>query len=87
MYKLYILLCCDLSFYAGHTLNLKQRLKQHNNGEVKATKNKRPLKLIFYENFKTKREAMNREQQIKGWSRIKKINLIKFGHPTKTNIK
>ena len=87
MFKVYILLCHDLSFYTGHTSNLKQRLKQHHNGDVKTTKNKKPLKLVYYEIYDAKKEAMARETQIKNWSKQKKINLIKYGHPTKINKK
>ncbi|MCK4554455.1 GIY-YIG nuclease family protein [Candidatus Parcubacteria bacterium] len=83
MYKVYILLCNDNSFYTGHTNNLKLRYKQHCWGEVNSTKNKRPLKLVYYEIYNTKEEAMMREKQLKGWTRQKKINLIKFGHPIK----
>lgn len=87
MYKIYILLCFNNSFYTGHTSNLKLRSAQHNQGLVKATKNLRPLKLVYYESFATKAEAMKREKQLKSWSRQKKINLIKYGHPTKINKK
>jgi predicted GIY-YIG superfamily endonuclease len=83
MFKVYFLLCSNNSFYSGHTNNLKQRYKQHCFGEVKSTINKRPLKLVYYENHETKEQAMKREKQLKGWSKIKKINLIKYGHPTK----
>ncbi|OGF25619.1 hypothetical protein A2303_01000 [Candidatus Falkowbacteria bacterium RIFOXYB2_FULL_47_14] len=83
MYYAYILCCSDNSFYTGHSKALKQRHKQHCRGEVQATKNKRPVKLIYYEKFPAKQEAMSREKQIKGWSRIKKYNLVKYGHPTK----
>jgi putative endonuclease len=83
MYKVYILLCNNLSFYTGHSSRLIQRLKQHNRGEVRVTKNRRPLKLVYYESCKTKEQAMTREKQIKTWSKQKKINLIKYGHPTK----
>ena len=76
MYKVYILLCQNLSFYTGYTFCLKQRIKQHNIGEVKATRKIRPLKLVHHESFSTKQEAMVRERQIKGWSRAKKEALI-----------
>jgi len=83
MYKVYILLCGNKSFYVGHAQNLNKRYKEHCDGLVKYTKNKKPLKLIYYKSYKTKAEAMKREKQIKGWTRQKKINLIKYGHPTK----
>jgi putative endonuclease len=81
MYKVYILLCFDRSFYVGHTADLKIRLKDHNGGSVRYTSTKRPLKLVYFEVANTKAEAMKREKQIKGWVRSKKINLIKHDHP------
>jgi putative endonuclease len=86
MYKVYILLCHDNSFYVGYTDNIKRRVVQHNNktGSFYLS-SKLPVKLVWLESYNTKEEAMNRELQLKGWTRKKKINLIKFGHPTKIN--
>ena len=82
MYKVYILLCNDLSFYVGYTGNLKNRLTEHNNKQgSKYLFSKLPVKLVYYENYEIKEEAINREKQLKGWSRIKKINLVKYGYP------
>jgi len=82
MHKVYILLCNDLSFYVGYADNLKNRLADHNNKQgSKYLFSKLPVKLVHYENYKTKEEAIKRERQLKGWSRIKKINLIKYGQP------
>ncbi len=83
MFFVYILLLNNNKFYTGLTQDLKRRLRQHELGEVKFTKQCRPIKLVRYEKFKNKPDAAEREQQIKNWSRIKKINLIKYGHPTK----
>jgi len=81
MHKVYILLCCDNSFYIGFTINLTKRLKNHNNKQGSFyLRSKLPVKLVYYETCPTKEEAIKREKQIKGWSRIKKINLIKYGH-------
>ncbi|MDA3840597.1 MAG: GIY-YIG nuclease family protein [Patescibacteria group bacterium] len=78
----YILLCSDNSFYVGHTSDLKERIKNHTAGTASIhTKNRRPIKLVYYEKFSSKIESIEREKQLKGWSRTKKINLIKFGHP------
>ncbi len=78
----YILLCSDNSFYVGHTSNLQERVKNHQNGAASIyTKKRRPVKLVYFEKFDSKENAINREKQLKGWSKIKKINLIKFGHP------
>lgn len=73
----YILLLKNLSFYTGHTNNIKVRLNQHHKGFVKFTKNHRPLKLVYFEKCLTKNSALAREKQTKGWSKIKKIKLIK----------
>ncbi len=84
MFKVYILLCSDNSFYIGYTTNLKKRLKDHNNRQGSFyLKSKLPAKLVYYEIYNAKEEAIKRERQLKSWSRQKKINLIKYGHPTK----
>jgi putative endonuclease len=84
MYYVYILLCKDNSFYIGYTDNLKKRILDHNNRQGSLyVKNKLPAKPVRFEEYKTKVEATRRERQLKGWTRIKKINLIKYGHPTK----
>lgn len=62
--------------YKGYTDNLERRLKEHNNGYVRATRNKRPLELIYYEAYRNKTDAMNREKYFKtGWGRdyLKKV--------------
>ncbi|MBN2015468.1 GIY-YIG nuclease family protein [Candidatus Dojkabacteria bacterium] len=77
MYYIYILLCSDNSIYTGFTTNLKQRVKDHNEGKgSKYVRSKLPAKLIYSEEFKTKSEALKREGQIKGWSRSKKIRVL-----------
>lgn len=80
MYYVYILFLVDSFFYIGFSKNLKQRLRQNQNGEVGFTSSKQPVKLVYYEKYNTKQEAIKREKQIKDWSRQKKINLIKNGH-------
>ncbi len=79
MYYLYILLCADNIFYVGFTNDLKRRLSNHNSGHgSKFVSARLPVKLVYYEIYPTKKEAVKREKQIKNWSRIKKINLIKL---------
>ena len=66
MHKLYIIQSLeDSSYYIGQTDNLDDRLKRHNQGRSKATKNKRPWKLVYTEEFETRSEAMKREYEIK----------------------
>ncbi len=55
----------DKKFYIGFTSNLKDRVKVHSAGGVSATKNRRPCKLIFYEGFLAKQDAMRRERYFK----------------------
>ncbi|MBU4421954.1 GIY-YIG nuclease family protein [Patescibacteria group bacterium] len=51
----------DRKFYTGFTTNLKERLQAHARGEVKSTKNRRPVKLIHYEYFVNEQDARARE--------------------------
>jgi putative endonuclease len=60
----------DAKMYTGCTNNLKARVAKHNTGQVASTKNRRPLKIIFYEAFMDKSDAFKREQWLKtGWGR------------------
>jgi len=59
VYYVYILLSeKDYKRYIGFTENLQRRLSEHNSGFVRSTKTRRPLKLIHYEEYETKEEAM-----------------------------
>lgn len=75
----YILKCADQTLYVGSTNNLEKRLKQHNESKWGAhyTKIRRPVKLVYLEEFKTLSESRKRELEIKSWSRTKKLELIK----------
>ena len=65
MYYIYILQNKDKKLYIGFTTNLKSRLQKHNSGSVKSTKPYRPWKLIFYEAYVSKKDAMRREEYLK----------------------
>ncbi|MEP7163915.1 MAG: GIY-YIG nuclease family protein [Ferruginibacter sp.] len=77
-YFVYILKCCDDSYYTGVTNNLEKRLAEHNNGDSNTsyTFKRRPVKLIFSQQFHDIQQAIALEKQIKGWSRKKKEALI-----------
>lgn len=79
IYYVYILLCSDSSYYTGATDDLEKRVCEHDMGiNPKCyTFSKRPLKLVFQETFNDPVTAIERERQIKGWSRKKKEALIK----------
>ncbi len=77
-YYVYILLCSDNSYYVGITNNVERRLVEHETGESRTsyTFKRRPLKLVFCENFPDVNQAIAFEKQIKGWRRAKKQALI-----------
>jgi tRNA/rRNA methyltransferase len=73
----YILRCADGTYYTGHTDDLETRVDQHQTGVVKGyTADKRPVELMWSEQFETRAEALACELQVKGWSRRKKEALI-----------
>jgi len=55
----------DKGWYTGYTKNLKKRFKEHNDGKVFSTKNRRPLKIIYYEVCHNKEDAKAREKYLK----------------------
>ena len=73
----YIVKCSDGSLYTGWTNNLEKRIKDHNAGRgAKYTKARRPVVLVYKEEFQTKQEAMKREWEIKRLSRKEKLSMI-----------
>jgi len=65
MFYVYILLCADHKFYIGFTEDLKARIKRHNNGNIQSTKPRLPVKLVFYEAYINKYDALRREKYFK----------------------
>ncbi len=66
MYYVYILRSNkDNKFYTGYTNNLKLRFELHQKGRVESTKNRRPLKLIYYEACLNQQDATHREKYLK----------------------
>jgi len=77
MHYTYILQCSNGTLYTGYTLDLKKRVSAHNSGKgSKYTRGRLPVTLVYYEEFETKKEALQREHQIKKLDRIEKIKLI-----------
>ncbi len=75
---MYILECCDGSYYTGSTRDIDRRLWQHQHGEgARHTKRRLPVTLIYFEEFDRIDVAFYREKQIQRWSRKKKEALIK----------
>lgn len=55
----------DNKFYVGFTTDLINRLKEHEKGLVKSTRNRRPLKLIYWEGCLNQSDATRREKYLK----------------------
>lgn len=75
----YMLECRDGVLYTGWTTDLKARLLAHNGEKgagAKCTRARRPVRLVYYEVFDTKSEALCREIAIKKLTRAKKLELI-----------
>ena len=73
----YMLRCSDGSYYLGQTDMLERRMAQHEAGEIEGyTQTRRPVELVWSQEFASRDEAIAAEQQIKGWSRNKKEALI-----------
>ena len=79
MFYFYILRCIDNSLYCGQTNNLERRINEHNfdkNKSAKYLRAKKPVSLVYSENYPDIKTAMNREMQIKRWTKTKKEALV-----------
>jgi putative endonuclease len=65
MFYVYVLWCADRMFYIGFSSDLKERIQRHKNGEVTATRPRLPIRLIFYECYLDKYDALRREKYLK----------------------
>ncbi len=73
----YLLLCADGSLYCGWTNNLDGRVKAHNAGKGgKYTRSRLPVRLVWWEEYETKEEAMSREFHVKKLGRREKLKLV-----------
>lgn len=79
-YFVYILKCNDDTLYTGITNDLEKRVIAHNTSKTgaKYTKARRPVTLQYFEEYKTKSEALKREIQIKKFTRAQKMHLIAY---------
>jgi tRNA/rRNA methyltransferase len=74
----YILRCSDGNYYTGHTDDLDRRIAEHHGGFFRNcyTHDRRPLEVVWVDEYQTRYEALENERRIKGWSRAKKEALI-----------
>jgi predicted GIY-YIG superfamily endonuclease len=79
-FYVYILQCCDGSFYTGHTDNLEKRIAEHQAGSYEGyTASRLPIKLVFVETCSSRAEALEAERKIKTWNKKKKEVLANKG--------
>ena len=72
----YLARCADGSLYAGSCIDIKAREATHNEGKgAKYTRSRRPVKIIYYEEYPTLVDARRREAQVKTWRKLQKENL------------
>lgn len=73
----YMVRCKDGTLYTGWTNNIERRMEAHNSGTgAKYTKSRRPVKLVYCEEFPTKEEAMKREYAIKHMEKKEKEKMV-----------
>ncbi len=79
-FYVYILECADGSLYTGYTNDLEKRLAVHNSGKgAKCLRGRKPVKLVWSKEYRSKNEALKEEVRIKALTRIKKQELIRKG--------
>jgi putative endonuclease len=77
-YFTYLAKCSDETLYCGYTNDIKKRLLEHNEGKYgsKYVRSRRPVQIVYFEEFKDKETAMKREHEIKKMTRKDKDLLI-----------
>jgi predicted GIY-YIG superfamily endonuclease len=77
-FYVYMLHCAAGIFYVGQTDDLERRMAEHESGQVPGfSKMRQPVKLVWSEAVQTRDDAKAIEKKIKGWSRAKKLALIR----------
>jgi len=72
----YMLRCRDDSLYCGWTTDLESRIVQHNAGKgAKYTRSRLPVKLVYFEMYEDRHEALSREWYLKHMKREEKLKL------------
>ena len=77
IYYVYIMTSVSGTLYVGMTNNIKRRVLEHKQHLVKGFTDKYDIeRLLYFESFSDVSTAINREKQLKGWKREKKVDLI-----------
>jgi len=81
-YFVYIVCSQSGTLYVGMTNSIYRRALQHKGGEVEGFASKYHCdRLVWYEGYDDVRKAIDREKQLKRWTRAKKIALIESKNP------
>ncbi len=81
-FYLYIMASANRVLYIGVTNSLERRVWQHKFGDIEGfTKKYKVTKLVQWESFDDVRDAIDREKELKGWRREKKVALIEERNP------
>jgi putative endonuclease len=82
-YYVYIILCKNGCYYTGYAKNVKHRIEQHKKGRgARYTRMHKPEKIVYIEKFDSRRQAMEREREIKSLSHSKKRRLVNLTDTT-----
>lgn len=77
-YSFYVLLCADGTFYGGYSPDVTARVAAHNAGRgAKYTKARRPVRLLYHEEFDAKHDALSAEWHFKHQSRLQKEQFLR----------
>lgn len=81
---IYIARCADKTLYTGYTIDLKNRENTHNAKKgAKYTRSRLPVKIVYFEVFRSKSKALRREIELKALKRSEKLVLIKKVTPSR----
>lgn len=78
MYHLYILKCADGTLYTGITVDLARRVREHNFSKLgaKYTRSRRPVKVVYSKDFRSRSAAASAEFRVKHLSRKDKLKML-----------
>ena len=77
-FYVYIVQCCDNTFYTGYTPDLTKRIEVHNNGKgAKYTRARLPVKLVWSKEYRYFKKAFLEEKRIKSLRRRQKEKMVK----------
>ena len=80
MNYVYLLRCADDTLYCGWTTDLEHRVRVHNSGRgAKYTRSRLPVRLVYFEEFEDRKDALSREWHLKRLTREEKLLLIRNG--------